>query len=139
MWYGLLLIWCARRVKKVARQTGERGKIQCRKLIAWGEDHTPRWNRELFHRCYLAEVEIHLGGKIYSGHVDVIFQEFSGTESRLVIKLKERNEEGGEFKLLGYGAPVVIKESGYDCVWTGCNEGYVAIYLKRPFVNKNSE
>lgn len=132
MWYGLLLISIARRVKKVARQAGEWGKVECRKLIAWGEDLTPRWNRELFHRCYLAETEIHLGTKIFRGHIDVIFQEFSGKESRLVIKLKERVEGGGEFKLSGYGAPVFIKESGDDCVWTGCDDGYIAIYFKRP-------
>lgn len=139
MWHCLVLIWITRHIKKVACQLGEWGKVRCRKLIVWGEDHTPRWNRELFHRCYLADIEVHLGSKIFRGQIDVIFQEFSGKESRLVIKLKEKGDEKSEFKIEGYGDPVVIQENGCDCVWTGCDDGYVAIYLKRPFANKKSE
>jgi hypothetical protein len=137
MWYGLLLIWITRQIKNAARQAGEWGKVKSRKLIAWGEDRTPRWNRELFHRCYLADVEIHLPSGVVRGNIDVIYQEFYGTKSALVLKLK--GESSREFRLVGYGAPVVIKEHGYDCVWTGCDGGYVAIFFKRPRNNKRSE
>lgn len=135
MWYGLLLVLLTGRAKRGMRKAGAVLKSYGRKLEHLGDDVTPRWSLKLFQQCYFAEVEIHLSSKVFHGYIDTIFQEFSGKESRLVIKLKERGDGEGEFKLTGYGAPVVIKEGGYDCVWTGCDGGYISIYSKRPLKN----
>lgn len=140
MWYGLAIIWVTRRTKSVVRKTGESMKVYGRKLEHLGDDITPRWSRELFYKCYLADAEIHLGSEIFLGHIDAIYQEFSGKESELIITLKKRTKkwrfsEGAsilnnrEFRLKGYGQPVVINEWGCDCIWTGHSNGYLAIFF----------
>ncbi|MGB2580196.1 MAG: hypothetical protein WBC83_00710 [Minisyncoccia bacterium] len=141
MWYGLAIIWVTRYVKMVVRKIGESMKTYGRKLEHMGDDVTPRWSRELFYKCYHADAEIHLGSKVIVGRVDSIYQEYSGKDSLLVVKLKERAKRVGippvtelledcEFKLIGYGPPVVIKEDGCNCVWTGHKNGYLAIFFR---------
>jgi len=77
MFYGLVLIWVTRHAKRVVRKTGELMKVYGRKLEHLGDNITPRWSRELFHKCYLADAEIHQQGEIYAGPIDSIFQEHS--------------------------------------------------------------
>ena len=140
MWYGLTVIWMTRYAKTVVRKVGELMKAYGRKLEHIGDDVTPRWSRELFHKCYLADAEIHIGSNVFVGRIDSIHQEHAGKASLLVVKLKAGTKRVGipstteasldyEFKLLGYGLPVVIKECGYDCVWTGHKNGYLAIFF----------
>jgi len=140
MFYGLVLIWVTRHAKRVVRKTGELMKVYGRKLEHLGDNITPRWSRELFHKCYLADAEIHQQGEIYAGPIDSIFQEHSGKNSVLVVRIKKviRKQifhqiddvlENFEFKLHGYGHPVIIKEAGCDCVWTGHKNGYLAIFF----------
>lgn len=140
MWYGLALIWTTRHAKKVVRKIGESMKAYGRKLEHLGDDVTPRWSRKLFYKCYLADAEIHFPGEVFVGRIDTIYQEHSGKDSLLVLKLKSGTKrvditstvevsEAREFKLTGYGPPVVIKEGGYDCVWTGHRKGYLAIFF----------
>lgn len=141
MWYGLVIIWTARYAKTVVRNVGELMKVYGRKLEHLGDNITPRWSRELFHKCYLADAEIHIGSEIFLGHIDAIYQEHSGKESELVVTLKKgtrkrRFSEGvsvlddKEFRLKGYGQPVVINEWGCDCIWTGHSNGDLAIFFK---------
>ncbi len=139
MWYGLVVIWITRYVKKAVRKVGEQMKVYGRKLEHLGDDITPRWSRELFYKCYLADAEIHIGSSVHIGRIESIYQEHSGKDSLLVVKLKAGTKradpstteasEDCEFKLIGYGPPVVIKECGYDCVWTGHKNGYLAIFF----------
>lgn len=140
MWCGLTVIWTTRYIKMAVRKVGESMKVYGRKLEHLGDDITPRWSRELFHKCYLADAEIHIGSEVYVGRIDSIYQEYSGKDSLLVVKLKAGTKREGqfvteasedcEFKLIGYGPPVVIKECGYNCVWTGHKNGYLAIFLQ---------
>lgn len=139
MWYGLAIIWVTRYVKMAVRKLGESMKAYGRKLEHLGDDVTPRWSRELFYKCYLADAEIHIGSKVIIGRVDSIYQEHSGKDSLLVVKLRAGTKRVGlsttevsedcEFKLSGYGPPVVIQEDGYNCVWTGHKSGYLAIFF----------
>lgn len=130
-----------RHAKKVVRKTGESMKSYGRKLEHLGDDITPRWSMELFHKCYLADAEIHIGPNVHLGRIDSIYQEHSGKNGVLVIKFKTATKRAGiadgskvlencEFKLLGYGPPVVIREGGCDCVWTGHKNGYLAIFFR---------
>ncbi len=141
MWYGLVATCALRHVKKVVRKTGESMKAYGRKLEHLGDDITPRWSIELFYKCYLADAEIHIGSSVHIGRIESIYQEHSGKDSLLVVKLKSGTKRVGispiavmsdecEFKLSGYGPPVVIKECGYDCVWTGHRNGYLAIFFR---------
>ncbi|HAS85102.1 MAG TPA: hypothetical protein DCS23_03480 [Candidatus Yonathbacteria bacterium] len=140
MFYGLVLIWVTRHAKRIVRKTGELMKAYGRKLEHLGDDITPRWGRKLFNKCYLADAEIHIGSNIFVGVIDTIYQENSGKDSLLVVRLKNGTQRNGataeseisecsEFKLLGYGPPVIIKEAGCDCVWTGHKNGYLAIFF----------
>jgi len=115
-------------------------KAYGRKLEHLGDDITPRWSRELFYKCYLADAEVHIGSDVFAGKVDSIYQEYSGKDSVLVVRLKNliRKQESqqtndmlgnNEFKLHGYGHPVVIKEAGCDCVWTSFDNGYLVIFF----------
>ena len=126
--------------KKASRKLGELLKMFGRRLEHFGDNITPRWSRKLFNKCYLADAEIHIGSNVFVGGIDAIYQENSGKDSLLVVRLKAgtlRNGvtlvskifEGGEFKLIGYGPPVIIKENGCDCVWTGHKNGYLAIFF----------
>lgn len=140
MWYGLAIVWITRYVKMVIRKLGESMKAYGRKLEHLGDDVTPRWSRELFYKCYLADAEIHIGSRVVIGRVDSIYQEHSGKDSLLVVKLRSGTKRVGllatevsedcEFKLIGYGPPVVIKEDCCDCVWTGHKSGYLAIFFR---------
>lgn len=140
MWYGLAIIRVTRYVKMAVRKIGESMKAYGRKLEHLGDDITPRWSMELFYKCYLADAEIHIGPRVIVGRIDSICQEHSGKDSLLVLKLKSGTKRVGipptvevsedcEFKLIGYGPPVVIQEGGYDCVWTGHRSGYLAIFF----------
>lgn len=122
------------------RKVGESMKVYGRKLEHLGDDITPRWSYELFHKCYLADAEIHIGSTVFIGRIDSIYQEHFGKNSLLMVKLKAGTRKLGipsiteasedcEFKLIGYGPPVIIKEDGYDCIWTGHKNGYLAIFL----------
>lgn len=140
MSYGLALILVARYAKRVVRKTGELMKAYGRKLEHLGDDITPRWSRELFYKCYLADAEVHFPGEVFAGRIDTIYQEHSGKNGVLVVKFKTATRKAGitrasevsencEFKLADYGPPVVIKENGCDCVWTGHRSGYLAIFF----------
>ena len=141
MWYGLAIIWVTRYVKKAVRKVGEQMKVYGRKLEHLSDDVTPRWSRELFYKCYLADAEIHIGSNVFTGCIDSIHQEHSGKDSLLVIKFKAGTKranitptaevlEDCEFKLIGYGPPVLINEDGCNCVWTGHRNGYLAIFFR---------
>ncbi|MFZ2303926.1 MAG: hypothetical protein WAV98_04040 [Minisyncoccia bacterium] len=141
MWYGLVIIWTSRYAKTVVRKVGELMKVYGRKLEHLGDNITPKWSRELFQKCYLADAEITIGSNIFAGRIDSIHQEHSGKDSVLVVRFKkvirkqifqQRDDvsENNEFKLPGYGHPVVIKEAGCDCVWTSFNNGYLAIFFR---------
>lgn len=141
MWYGLVVILIVRQIKIVVRKSGEFLKVIGRKLEHLGDDITPRWSRELFHKCYLADAEIHFQGVVFMGRIEDVYQEHSGKNSVLVIKLKgitkkigtaqvSELSENNEFRLTGYGPPVVIKEGNCDCVWTGHRNGYLAIFFQ---------
>lgn len=140
MWYGLAIIRITRYAKKIVRKIGESMKVYGRKLEHIGDDITPKWGLKIFHKCYLADAEIHIGHNVHIGRIDSIYQEHSGKDSELVIKLKAGAKRVGipsvteasedcEFKLIGYGPPVIIKECGYDCIWTGHKNGHIAIFL----------
>lgn len=140
MWYGLTVIWMKRYAKTVVRKVGELMKVYGRRLEHLGDNVTPRWSIELFHKCYLADAEIHIDSNVFVGRIDSIHQEHSGKDSLLVVKLKAGTKRAGipsttevslgrEFKLNGYGPPVTIKECGYDCVWTGYRNGYLAVFF----------
>lgn len=143
IWYGLVIIWFSRLTKNTARLLGEKLKILGRWLIVRGEDRTPRWNRELFYQCFFAETEIHLSDGVYCGTLTSIYQKSSGKKRILVIVLdsvvrkqsfcpKGKVLGTRDFELTEYGAPVIIKDGRYDCVWASCRDGYVAIYFSRP-------
>ena len=128
LYYGLAHIFAAHHIKKVVRRVGEWMKVQGRVLIAWGDDIMPRWTRELFQKCYLADIEVHSAGLVYTGCVDTIYQEYCGKDNILVIKCKA--PEVVEFRLSEYHAPVPIKEGGYDCIWFMYAHGHVVIHFK---------
>jgi hypothetical protein len=143
VYYGLAVIWTFRRIKSIVRHIGELMKVRGRALIAWGEDSIPQWSIELFCKCYLVDTEVHVSGEVYRGRIDSMHQKFSGKDKDLVLKLKsvtrrkkfasrEEASEDREFKLGGYGSPVIIKEDDCDCIWFSFNKGYVAIYFRRP-------
>ena len=140
MWYGLVIIWSGGHVKTVVRKVGEQMKVYGRKLEHLGDNTTPKWSRELFQKCYLADAEVHVGAKVFVGRINSIYQKPSGKDSLLVINLKSGTLRRGipstsevledcEIEISGYGPPVVIKEAGYDCIWTGHKKGYLAIFL----------
>lgn len=146
VYYGLAVIWTFRQVKSIVRHVGEWMKAHGRILVAWGEDSIPRWSIELFCRCYLADTEVHILGEVYRGRLDSIRQKFSGKGGKdraLVLKLKavthrknfsacEEESPDREFKLNEHGSPVIIKDGDWDCIWFSFNNGYTAIYLRRP-------
>ena len=74
MWYGLAIIWVTRYVKIAVRKVGELMKAYGRKLEHLGDDVTPRWSRELFYQCYLADAEVHINSNVFLGRVDSIHQ-----------------------------------------------------------------
>ncbi|MDO8604249.1 MAG: hypothetical protein Q7K40_02495 [bacterium] len=141
MWYGLIAIFTVRWIKKIFRKTGGLMKVYGRKLEHIGDDSTPRWSIELFHKCFLAYAEIHLPNKVFKGVIDSIYQEYSGKNSELVIIFKTATVTENFSSLIeemtyhkvsvkGYGPPIVIKEDGCDCVWTGHKNGYLVIFFK---------
>ena len=141
LYYGIVIIWASRYIKRVVKKTGEQMKVVGRILVACGDETTPRWSREIFQKCYLADTEIHFGSEIFLGLIDAIYQEHSGKESELIVTLKKgckkkRFCEGvsvpndREFRLKGYGKPVFIKEWGCDCLWTSFDGGYLAIFFR---------
>lgn len=144
MWYGLTVIWFERYAKRMIRNLSKKMKVWARKLEYLGDDVTPSWGLKLFHKCYLAETEIHLPGSVHRGYIDAIFQEYIGKKSILVVRLKNVVSQEGfslprqidgirEFKFSDYGEPVLIGDDGYHCVWTGfCGGGYMAIYFSKP-------
>lgn len=66
---GMALIAARRAFRRGLRSLGEWMKRAGRALVAVGEDSTPRWSIELFHRCYLADAEFHIGMETYRGPV----------------------------------------------------------------------
>lgn len=128
VYFWLAHIFVTHHVKKIVRRFGEWMKVEGRVLVAWGDDVTPRWSRELFQKCYLANVEVHSAGLFYSGCIENIYQEYSGKDALLVIKCKV--SENVAFKLAEYRAPVPIKEGGYDCIWFMYRDGYVVIHFR---------
>lgn len=114
-----------------------------RKLVERWEERISLLNTELSCKCALVETEVHVSGKIYCGRLDSIQQEFSGENKALVLKLREvvckQNSSSQsnvigtrDFKLNGYELPVAIKDGDCDCIWFSFNNGYAAIYLKKP-------
>ncbi len=146
MYYGLAIVWMLRRMKSIIRYVGERMKACGRILVTWGEDSIPRWSIELFCKCYLADTEVHISGVTYRGRLDSIHQKFSGKAGKdraLILKLKaitcrknfsshDEEVEDREFKLSEHGSPVIIKDGEWDCIWFSFNNGYTAIYIRRP-------
>ena len=142
LYYGLILVWTLRHLRKAAKQTGEQMKVVGRILVAWGDEATPRWSRELFSKCHQREVEIHFSGKTYCGTVQVVYQGFHENEHFIYLVLNDIVFQEGfslpyelgepmEFKLVAQGDPVFIEEGGYSCVWAGFKGGHFAVYFSK--------
>ncbi|MEK7662180.1 MAG: hypothetical protein AAB355_01600 [Patescibacteria group bacterium] len=67
LYANLCLIAFRRCGKYCLRKFGEFLKRTGRILVVWGGDTLPRWSLELFHRCYLADAEFHIGMDLYRG------------------------------------------------------------------------
>ena len=67
VYYGAVVISIRRAGKRMSRDISEWLKRVARRLAVLGEDSTPRWTMELFHRCYLADAEFQLGMKTVRG------------------------------------------------------------------------
>lgn len=134
---GVLVVLCLRGCKRVVRGLGEWMKIAGRKLVAWGIDNTPRWDLRLFHRCYLADAEFHLGMKVYRGPVYAAFHTGNSLEFKTNWSAHksamggnwEYSHGAGIVKLKRYGTPVELPTGD---VWFMCEGGYAILFIGKP-------
>jgi hypothetical protein len=136
---GMALITLRREWRRWLRNFGERLKQVGRQLVTLGEDSTPRWSIELFHRCYLADAEFHFGTEIFRGPMYAAFAT-GGMLSFRLNWLAKRTDPYGEWeyphgegvlnlKLKDYSPPYEIETGD---IWFTFNGGYAILYLGNP-------
>ena len=134
---GVLFVFCLRACKRAIRNFGEWMKVTGRKFVAWGIDDTPRWDLRLFHHCYLADAELHLGMKVYRGPIYAAFQTRDSLEFRMnwlahrsaIDENWDYSHGAGIIKLKGYGNPVELPNGD---VWFTCDGGYAILFVGKP-------
>ena len=133
VYYGVLLIMLRRAGRYCLRYLGGFAKKIGRRLVTWGEDSGHRFSIELFHRCYLADAEFHVGMDIYRGPMYATFS----TGEELIFKLnwialkKEYWEWSGAFDFIikNPGKPAELPSGD---VWFMFEGGYAVLFIGKP-------
>jgi len=142
LWYvyfGVFAIMFKRLLKRAVRYFGEFLKRFGRKLVAIGEDDSPRWDIELFRRCYneQADAEFHIGSEVYRGPMYAAFSAGNTVSFRMNWLAKKSATGGGwEYghgtgflKLKGCGSPYKL---GNGDAWFMFEGGYAVLFLGKP-------
>lgn len=140
IYIGIVSIAAIRKGKQALRSVGEDLKRLGRILVHKGEDNAPHWSLEVFLRCYLVDVELHIGTAIYCGPMYAMYCNFFNKKDFLIFKLNwvaERSALGGPWEYRGFcafklgecGPPIFLP--GGD-VWFSFPNGHAVIYLGEP-------
>lgn len=136
---GAILIAIRRVARRLLRNTGEWLRRIARRLVALGEDSTPRWSIELFHRCYLADAEFHFGIRTFRGPMYAAYATVDTLSFRMNW-LAERESPFGEwdysrgggvlnFNLVNHSPP---RELPTGDIWFTFDGGWAILYLGVP-------
>jgi|GEM_PF-2080351 len=129
-----------RTVRSILRGLGQEMKRLGRVLTAAGDDSTPRWTVELFHRCYLADAEFHIGLKVFRGPMVAVFCAGKTISFKMNWLAEKSGPLGnwafphgtGVINLKGYNAPRQIETGD---IWFTFDNGYAILYLGKPRQN----
>lgn len=141
VYVGVTIITLQRGMRYGFRVAGELFKVLGRKMVAWGEDHEPRWGVQVLLDMYHVDAEIHIGMKIYRGPLYAMFPRlFGGTRLKaLILKMNwvaEKPALGGDweysgscdFRLSQYGPPLFLDTGD---LYFSCSDGtYVTIHKR---------
>lgn len=142
VYYGALILTIRRVWRRALRDVGERMRRVARRLVAHGEDSTPQWTIELFHRCYLADVEFHMGAKIFRGPMYAAYATRDTLSFRMNWLAEWTNLSGGwkysrgagilNLDLKGHGTPHELETGD---IWFTFDGGYAILCLGNPREN----
>ena len=138
---GIVLVVVRRCTKRLLRYAGELMKRLGRRLVALGEDSTPRWSIELFHHISTtaADAEFHIGTEVFRGPAYSAFI-LDDTLSFRLNWFAKRIEPFGRWeythgtgvlnlKVRGSSAPYEIETGD---IWFTFDGGYAILYLGCP-------
>ena len=139
VYYGAMMISVRRAWRHALRNAGESLRRLARRLIILGEDSTPRWTIELFHQCYLADAEFHMGTKVFRGPMYAAYTTGDTLSFRMNWLAEWTSPLSGwdysrgagllNLNLHGHGAPHELETGD---VWFTFDGGYAVLYLGAP-------